>query len=455
MAAPPSTSGAPITSKRELIEYLEVGCKTETEWRIGTEHEKFVFQKDTYFPAPYEGSWGIRALLEGLQRFDWEPILEDGNPIALRHQNGCSITLEPGGQVELAGAPLENIHQTCSEVHSHLNQVKEIASELGVGLIGIGFNPKWERTDIPWMPKGRYKIMRDYMPKVGSLGLDMMLRTSTVQVNLDFKSEIDMVKKFRTSLALQPIATAMFADSPFHEGRSTDFISYRSHIWEDTDPDRCGILPFVFEDGMGFERYVDYALDVPMYFVYRDGNYIHAAGQSFRKFLDGKLSVLPGEIPTIGDWVDHLTTVFPEVRLKKFMEMRGADGGPWRRLCALPALWTGLLYDQVSLDAAWDLVKDWTPEEHKYLRAEVPKYALKSAFRKGKVQCVAKEVLEIAGAGLRRRNRLDTVGADETGFLGALYEIVESGQTAGEEKLQKFKTVWKGNIDQVFEEYAY
>ena len=455
MAAPPSTSGAPITSKRELIEYLEAGCKTETEWRIGTEHEKFVFQKDTYFPAPYEGSFGIRALLEGLQRFDWEPILEDGNPIALRHRNGCSITLEPGGQVELAGAPLENIHQTCSEVHLHLNQVKEIASELGVGLIGTGFNPKWERTDIPWMPKGRYKIMRDYMPKVGSLGLDMMLRTSTVQVNLDFKSEIDMVKKFRTSLALQPIATAMFADSPFYEGRPTDFISYRSHIWEDTDPDRCGILPFVFEDGMGFERYVDYILDVPMYFVYRDGNYLNAAGQSFKKFLDGKLSVLPGEIPTIGDWVDHLTTVFPEVRLKRFIEMRGADGGPWRRLCALPALWTGLLYDQVSLDAAWDLVKDWTSEEHKYLRAEVPKNALKTTFRKGKVQGVAREVLEIASAGLRRRNRLDTVGADETGFLGALYEIVESGQTAGEEKLHKFKTVWNGNIDQVFEEYAY
>jgi len=455
MSAPPSTPEAPITSKRELIEYLEAGCKTETEWRIGTEHEKFVFQKDTYFPAPYEGSWGIRSLLEGLQRFDWEPILEDGNPIALRHQNGCSITLEPGGQVELAGAPLENIHQTCNEVHSHLNQVKEIASELGVGLIGIGFNPKWRRADIPWMPKGRYKIMRDYMPKVGSLGLDMMLRTSTVQVNLDFKSEIDMVKKFRTSLALQPIATAMFADSPFHEGCPTDYISYRSHMWEDTDPDRCGILPFVFEDGMGFERYVDYVLDVPMYFVYRNGNYLHAAGQSFRKFLEGKLSDLPGEIPTIGDWIDHLTTVFPEVRLKRFIEMRGADGGPWRRLCALPALWTGLLYDQVSLDAAWDLVKDWTPEEHKYLRAEVPKFALKTTFRQGKVQSVAKEVLEIASAGLRRRNRLDTVGADETGFLGALYEIVESGQTAGEEKLQKFKTVWNGNIDRVFEEYAY
>ena len=455
MAAPPSDPGEPIYCKDELVEYLAGGCKAESEWRIGTEHEKFVFHKGTYRPAPYEGSWGIRALIEGLQRFGWKPIFEGDNPIALSHENGCSITLEPGGQLELAGAPLENIHQTCNEVHSHLNQVKEIASELGVGLIGVGFNPKWKQADMPWMPKGRYEIMRDYMPKVGSLGLDMMLRTSTVQVNLDFKSEKDMIKKFRTSLALQPIATAMFADSPFLEGRPSEYISYRSHIWEDTDPARCGILPFVFTEEMSFERYVDYVLDVPMYFVYRDGDYLDARGQPFSDFLQGKLVSLPGEIPTIGDWSDHLTTVFPEVRLKKFLEMRGADGGPWRRLCALPAFWTGLLYNQVALDAAWDLVKDWTPEEHAYLRSEVPKHALRTAFRKCKVQEIAKEVLEISSAGLRRRNCLDKVGADETGFLGALYEIVESGQTAGDEKLQKFKTVWNGNIDEVFEEYAY
>jgi glutamate--cysteine ligase len=455
MAAPPTSPGTPISSKRELVEYIEAGCKPPADWRIGTEHEKFVFQNDSFLTAPYEGDWGIRSLLEGLRRFGWEPVLENDNPIALQHANGCSITLEPGGQVELAGAPLENIHQTCNEVHSHLSQVKEVAGELGIGLIGVGFNPKWKREDIPWMPKGRYEIMRNYMPKMGSLGLDMMLRTSTVQVNLDFQSEADMIKKFRVSLALQPIATALFADSPFLEGQPSGYLSYRSHIWEDTDPDRCGILPFVFEDGMGFERYVDYMLDVPMYFVYRDGAYLDASGQSFRDFLDGNLPALPGEIPTTGDWGDHLTTVFPEVRLKKFIEMRGADGGPWRRLCALPALWTGLLYDQSALDAAWDLVKDWTPAEHEYLRLEVPKQALKTPFRNGTLQEVARATLEISSAGLRRRNRLDSVGTDETGFLGTLYEIVDSGRTAAEEKLEKFHGVWDGNVDSIFKDYAY
>ncbi len=455
MAAPPTFPGTPISSKSELVEYLESGCKPASEWRIGTEHEKFVFQKGTLLPAPYDGEWGIRALLEGLKRFGWKAVLENGNPIALQHENGCSITLEPGGQLELAGAPLENIHQTCSEVHSHLNQVKEVAEEIGVGLIGVGFNPKWKRDDIPWMPKGRYKIMQSYMPKVGSLGIDMMVRTSTVQVNLDFLSEADMVKKFRVSLALQPIATALFADSPFVEGRPSGYLSYRSHIWEDTDPDRCGILPFVFEDGMGFERYVDYMLDVPMYFVYRDGSYIDASGQSFRDFLSGDLPCLPGEVATTGDWGDHLTTVFPEVRLKKFLEMRGADGGPWRRLCALPALWTGLLYEPSALNAAWDLVKDWTSEEHKYLRGAVPKQALKTPFQDKTVQHVAREMLEISSSGLRRRNRLDTAGTDETGYLGALYEIVDSGCTAAEEKLIRFNEAWNGNVDPVFEDYAY
>jgi glutamate--cysteine ligase len=322
-------------------------------------------------------------------------------------------------------------------------------------MIGIGFHPTAKREDINWMPKGRYKLMGDYMPKVGSLGLDMMLRTSTVQVNLDFESEADMVKKFRVSLALQPISTAMFADSAFVEGKPSGYLSYRSHVWEDTDNDRCGILPFVFEDGMGFERYADYMLDVPMYFVYRDGRYIDATGQSFRDFLEGGLPALPGETPTDSDWSDHLTTVFPEVRLKQFLEMRGTDGGPWRRLCALPALWTGLLYDSGALDAAWDLVKDWTPEEHAYLRAEVPKQALKTPFRNRTVGDIATETLEISSAGLRRRNRLDSTGADETGFLGALYEIVESGLCPAEEKLEKFNGVWNGEIDNLFKEYAY
>ena len=455
MAAPPSEGGAPITGKHQLVEYLESGCKPKEDWRIGTEHEKFVFQLGTLKPAPYEGEWGIKALLEGMTRFGWKPVLEGGNPIALQHENGCAITLEPGGQVELAGGLLETIHQTCNEVHTHLREVKEVAGELGVGLIGIGFNPKWTREDISWMPKGRYRIMGAYMPKVGTMGLDMMLRTTTVQVNLDFSSEADMVKKFRTSLGLQPIATAMFANSPFRDGKPSGYQSLRSHVWEDTDPDRCGVLPFVFEDGMGFERYVDYVLDVPMYFIYRGGEYIDVSGQSFRDFLDGKLPGRPGELPTMGDWVDHLTTAFPEVRLKKFIEMRGADGGPWRRLCALPALWTGLLYDSEALDAAWDLVKDWTAEDHDYLRAEVPVHALKTAFRGRTVRDVAAEMLEIATGGLRRRNRIDWQGSDESGFLGTLYESVDSGCTPAEEMLNKFQGEWGGNVDRLFEEYAY
>jgi glutamate--cysteine ligase len=322
-------------------------------------------------------------------------------------------------------------------------------------VLGMGFDPKWSRADISWMPKGRYKIMGDYMPKVGKLGLDMMLRTCTVQVNLDYATEADMVKKFRTSLALQPIATALFADSPFTEGKPNGYLSYRSHIWTDTDPDRCGILPFVFEEGMGFERYVDYMLDVPMYFVYRDGEYLDASGQSFRDFLQGKLPALPGQIPTTGDWADHMTTAFPEVRLKKFLEMRGADGGPWERLCALPALWVGLLYDQTALDAAWDLVKDWTIAEHEQLRADVPRLALKTPFRGRTVRDIALEVLAIARNGLQRRGATDLGGMDESGFLNPLQIIADSGKTPAELKLDLFHGKWGGSVDPVYSEFAY
>jgi len=454
MAAPPSSRGEPVTDRQQLIQYLADGCRKPDDWRIGTEHEKFVFRLNTLEPAPYDGPWGIRALLEGMGRFGWDPVAEDGKPIALL-KDGCAVTLEPGGQVELAGAQLETIHQTCAEVHTHLHEVKQVAEGLGVGLIGIGFHPTRRREEIPWMPKGRYAIMRDYMPKRGSLGLDMMLRTSTVQVNLDFESEADMVRKFRVALALQPVSTAMFADSPFVEGKPTGYLSYRSHVWEDTDPDRCGMLPFVFEDGMGFERYVDYALDVPMYFVYRDGKYIDASGQSFRDFLAGRLPALPGETPYTSDWSDHLTTIFPEVRLKRFLEMRGADGGPWRRLCALPALWTGLLYDGVSLDAAWELVRDWTADEQQALRAEVPRLGLGAKFRNRTVRDIAADMLDIASMGLRRRNRLDRLGSDETGYLGALFEIVESGRTPAEEMLEKYDAGWKGDVNRLFHEYAY
>ena len=357
MAAPPQARARRSRTAASWSIFWRRAASRPGDWRIGTEHEKFVFHLETLESAPYEGAWGIRALLEGLTRFGWEPVLENGNPIALA-KSDCNISLEPGGQLELSGAPLETIHQTCDEVHTHLAEVKEVAGELGVGLVGLGFHPRARRDEIPWMPKGRYRIMRDYMPKRGALGLDMMVRTCTVQVNLDFESEADMIRKMRVGLALQPVATALFANSPFVEGKPSGYYSYRSHIWEDTDPDRCGILPFVFEDGMGFERYVDYVLDVPMYFVYRDGRYIDASGQSFRDFLDGRLPALPGEKPMMSDWEDHLTTLFPEVRLKRYIEMRGADGGPWRRLCALPALWVGLLYDRGALDAACELIGD-------------------------------------------------------------------------------------------------
>jgi len=454
MAGTPSARGAPITDKRQLVEWFEAGNKPPAQWRIGTEHEKFAFALEDFRRLPYDGPRGIRALLEGLTRFGWEPVVEHGNPIALT-KGECNISLEPGGQFELSGAPLESIHQTCDELNSHLAEVKTVCAELGAGMIGVGFDPKWRRADIPWMPKGRYKIMRDYMPKRGTLGLDMMTRTCTVQVNLDYGSEADMVKKFRVSLALQPIATALFAASPFTEGKPNGFKSYRSWIWTDTDPDRCGILPFVFEPGMGFERYVDYLLDVPMYFVFRDGDYIDASGQSFRDFLEGKLPALPGELPALGDFSDHVSTVFPEVRLKRYLEMRGADGGPWRRLCALPALWVGLLYDELPLDAAYDLVKDWTLAEHDYLRREVPRRGLDLPFRARSLRDVALDVLAMAREGLRRRARMGGMAEDESHFLDTLFGIAGSGRTLADELLEQYTDRWAGDIDPIYREHAY
>jgi glutamate--cysteine ligase len=455
MSAPPESKGEPITDRRQLVAFIEAGCKAKTHWRIGTEHEKFGYTHGDLRPLPYEGERSVRALLEGLAaQFGWRVISEQGRPIALQ-KGGASVTLEPGGQFELSGAPVKTLHETCSEVHEHLDQVRTVAEPLGIGMLGLGFQPKWRREDIPWMPKGRYRIMREYMPKKGSLGLDMMLRSCTIQVNLDFASEADMVQKFRVGLALQPVVTAMFANSPFTEGRPNGFLSYRSHVWTDTDPDRCGMLPFVFEAGMGFERYVEYALDVPMYFVYRDGRYLDASGQSFRDFLAARLPALPGERPTLADWNDHLTTLFPEVRLKRFLEMRGADGGPWRSLCALPALWVGLFYHQATLDAAWDLVKDWSLEELAGLRAGVPRTGLKTPFRRGLVRDVARAVLELAAEGLRGRAEEDWAGQDERQFLTALRSVVESGRTPAEEKLDLFNGRWRGSVDPIFAEFAY
>lgn len=454
MSSPSHVAETPITDRAQLVEVLASGEKPVDAWRIGTEHEKFGFRLDDLRPPTFDGPRGIEALLTGLTRFGWAPVDENGHTVALL-KDGASVTLEPAGQLELSGAPLEHIHQTCSEVESHLREVRSVADGLGLGFLGMGFQPKWSRADMPWMPKGRYKIMRAYMPKVGDLGLDMMTRTCTVQVNLDYATEADMVKKFRVSLALQPVATALFADSPFTEGRPNGYLSYRSHIWTDTDADRTGMLDFVFEDGFGYERYVDYLLDVPMYFSYRDGTYHDASGQSFRDFMRGELPVLPGQLPTMRDWNDHMTTAFPEVRLKKYLEMRGADGGPWNRLCALPAFWVGLLYDDAALDAAWDLVRDFTMEERNALRDGVPRHALKTPFRDGTLRDLAVEALKISAAGLARRACTNARGQDERVFLETLIEIAESGETPAERKLALYHGPWQGEIDRVFREFAY
>lgn len=443
-----------LTTREQLLNTFAQGEREPSAWRIGTEHEKFGFQLDSLLPPEYAGARGIEAMLLGLTRFGWKEVREQGALIALSCE-GCSITLEPAGQLELSGAQLTDIHETCTEVHRHLAQVSEVAAELGLGFLGMGFHPSCTREQMPAMPKGRYAIMRRYMPLRGNLGLDMMKRTCTVQVNLDYQSEADMVRKFQTSLALQPLATALFADSPFVEGKPSGFMSYRANVWTDTDPDRTGLLPFVFEPGFGYERYLDYILDVPMYFVYRNGIYHDMAGRSFRDFMRGELPGLPGELPTEADFTDHLTTAFPEVRMKRYLEMRGADGGPWNRLCALPAFWVGLLYDQTALEQAHALAMSISADEREQLRRDVPRLALKTAFRGKPLQAFAKEVLAIAAGGLQRRARLNQNAVDERIYLAPLVEIVEDGRCPAEIKLERFAGEWGGDIRRVFAEYAY
>ncbi|MEE3099095.1 MAG: glutamate--cysteine ligase [Pseudomonadota bacterium] len=443
--------------REQLAEYLEAGCKPEADFRIGTEHEKFGYLRGSHAPLPYEGPASIHTMLDGLrERFGWAPIEEAGKLIGLT-KDGANVSLEPGGQLELSGAPLETLHQTCDETNQHLAEVKEIADAIGAGFIGLGAAPEWKHEDMPMMPKGRYRLMTGYMQSIGPWGTQMMYRTCTIQVNLDFGSEADMVKKFRVGLALQPVATALFANSPFFEGKPNGMKSWRSKIWRGLDDARTGMLPFVFEDGMGFERYVDYALDVPMYFVYRDGKYIDALGQSFRDFMVGKLPALPGETPTLSDWADHLTTIFPEARIKKFIEMRGADGGPWRRICALPALWVGLLYDGASLDAAWDLCKDWTAEEREALRVDAGERGLDAEIRGMSMRELAGRVLDISHAGLTARARTGAGGLipNETHFLDALRETVDRGETPADELLARYKGEWGGDLARIYGEYSY
>jgi glutamate--cysteine ligase len=452
-----ATNATPIESRDQLVNSIASGSKPSTEWRVGTEHEKFGYYLDSFQPVPYEGPRGIRRLLEAMEGLlGWQPITDKGNIIGLTDPTGHgAISLEPGGQFELSGAPLQTLHQTCREVNGHLVQVRECAEPLGIGFLGLGASPKWTRAETPAMPKSRYDIMARYMPKVGSHGLDMMFRTCTIQANLDFSDEADMVRKLRIGLALQPIVTAMFANSPFVEGKPNGFLSWRSRVWLDTDDDRTGMLDFAFEDGFGFEQYVDWALDVPMYFVTRGDTYHDVAGASFRDFLDGKLEQLPGERATLTDWENHLSTIFPEVRLKNYLEMRGADGGAGGGICALPALWVGLLYDSVAIDAAWEIVKNWTQEERRKLREAVPRTALKTPFRDGTVLDIARQIVALAREGLSRRRCLNDSGRDETMFLTWLEEIVTTGEVPAERLLREFETEWKGDINEIFRHYAY
>ncbi len=453
----PQSGGGPIERYEQMAEYLASGCKPKEDWRIGTEHEKFGFCKDSLLPLPYEGERSIHAVLSALRdRHDWQELREAGKLIGLT-KDGANISLEPGGALELSGAPLETIHETCDEVNVHLKEVKDIADEIGVGFIGLGAAPTWMHEEMPLMPKGRYKLMDAYMGKVGTMGRTMMRRTSTVQVNLDFSSEADMIQKLRVGIALQPVAVALFANSPFFEGKPNGHKSWRSRVWRDTDNARAGMIPFVFDDDFGFERWVEYALDVPMYFVYRDGKYIDALGQSFRDFLDGKLPALPGEKPTLSDWADHLTTAFPEARIKKYIEMRGADGGPWRRLCALPAFWVGLCYEHDSLDAAWDLVKDWDAETREALRVTASVDGLHAKVGNIDMHELSKSVLDIAHAGLAKRARTGAGGIipDETHFLNALMESVETKKTPADELMDHYNGAWAGDLNRIFAEFSY
>ena len=453
----PQSGGGPIERYEQMAEYLAEGCKPRDDWRIGTEHEKFGYCKDSLNPLPFEGERSIVAVLSGLRdRHGWSEVREGGHLIGLE-KDGANVSLEPGGALELSGAPLETIHQTCDEVNTHLAEVKSIADEIGVGFIGLGAAPIWQHDEMPLMPKGRYKLMDAYMQRVGTMGTTMMRRTCTVQVNLDFGSEADMVQKLRVAIALQPVATALFSNSPFFEGKPNGHKSWRARVWRDLDADRTGMVPFVFEDGFGFDAWTEYALDVPMYFVYRDGKYIDALGMSFRDFLKGELPALPGEMPTLSDWADHLTTLFPEARIKKFIEMRGADGGPWRRLCALPAFWVGLSYDQSALDAAWDLVKGWDAETREALRVAASVDGLHAKVGDISMHELARETVSIAYSGLKSRALPGAGGLvpDETHFLNALQESLDSGQTPADELLERYRGDWNGDLARIYGDYSY
>lgn len=441
----PQSGGGPIESFAQLADYMASGSKPKDQWRIGTEHEKFGWLTDTRAPLPYAGARSISVLFDELAtRYGWEPVREGENVIGMT-RNEANISLEPGGQFELSGAPLVSIHDIEAETREHLDEVKSIADPLGIKFMGIGAAPVWSHEDMPVMPKGRYRLMTDYMGRVGTHGTQMMYRTSTVQVNLDYASEADMVKKLRVALALQPVATALFASSPFFDGKVNGHKSWRSRIWRGLDDSRTGMLPFAFEDGMGFQRYIDWVLDVPMYFVYRDGKYINALGQSFRDFLAGKLPALPGEKPTLSDFADHMTTVFPEARVKKYIEMRGADCGDFAHVVGLPAFWVGLMYDQGALDAAWDLVKGLDTETREGLRVAASVAGLQGEAGGVKLLDLARASVALSQAGLAAR------GLGEERHLAPLVEHVATGEVQADRWLQLYHGAWGGDLTPIYE----
>lgn len=445
----PHNDLTPITDKKHLINNFMISGKPKSAWRIGTEHEKFPFRLSDLRPVSYSESKGIKDLLQVLKIFGWQETLEDDMLIGLE-RGGTKISLEPGGQIELSGRPVIDLHQTSAEVDQHLEELVEVSRLLDIGFLGLGFHPTARRDELPWIDKQRYKIMRDYLPKRGQHGLDMMQRTCTVQVNLDYADEADMVRKMRVAMALQPVATALFAASPFMEGVDTGYQSWRMQMWEDTDPARCGMLPFVFDADFGFERYVDYALDTPMLFIQREGHYIDASGMSFRDFMGGRCPALPGEYPLLADWHDHLSTLFPDVRLRPYLELRGADCGNTESILAVPSFWTGILYDDTACEAAWNLVKDWSLEERQALHQGVIKEGLNLAFRDGTVCDLAHKAVILAQQGLRRRAVRLHGGADETRYLDILFMMTESGNNYASELVSRLKHQWRGNIMQIY-----
>ncbi len=441
----PQSGGGVIERFEQLAEYMEAGCKPREAWRIGTEHEKFGWLTDSRAPLPYSGERSISAIFAALQaRHGWTPLLEGENTIGLT-RNGANISLEPGGQFELSGAALADMGQVAAELQNHLDELRGICDPMGVRFMGIGAAPEWSGAEMPVMPKGRYRLMTDYMGRVGSHGTQMMYRTSTVQVNLDYSSEADMVKKLRVALALQPVATALFASSPFFDGKVNGHRSWRSRIWRGLDDSRTGMLPFAFDEGMGFQAYVDWVLDVPMYFVYRNGKYINALGQSFRDFLRGELPALPGEKPTLSDWADHMTTVFPEARVKKFIEMRGADCGDQAHINALPAFWVGLMYNGAALDAAWDLVKGLDAETRQGLRVAASVSALAGEAGGVKLIDLARAAVGLSHAGLAER------GLGEEAWLRPLVQSLKTGKVQADRWLELYNGDWGGDLGRIYE----